>query len=241
MSSSPLTPSALRPRLEALTLQVSAEGWGTAADMVEGDLTARVAAELPDIDERRGGVRDLLAVAPGVSELANHAGVRWVAQAVLGPECFVVRALLFDKTPETNWKVAWHQDLTITVAERREVAGYGPWSTKAGIVHVQPPVEVLQRMLAVRVHLDDCGPENGPVRVIPGSHRRGRLDAEAIRNQVESATPVECTVGRGGILAFRPLLLHASSQATVPGRRRVIHFEFASCELSGGLTWQTRR
>jgi ectoine hydroxylase-related dioxygenase (phytanoyl-CoA dioxygenase family) len=235
MESTPL------PQLESLAAQVEAVGWGTAADMVEGNQLDRVTPQLPAIDERRGGVRDLLALAPSVGELAEHAGVRSVARAVLGPECFVVRALLFDKTPATNWKVAWHQDLTIAVAERIDVPGYGPWSTKGGILHVQPPTAVLEWMLAVRVHLDDCGPENGPLRIVPGSHRQGRLDVAAIRAWIERGTAVDCPIGRGGILAFRPLLLHASSRAAVPRRRRVIHIEFAGSELSGGLRWHTRR
>jgi ectoine hydroxylase-related dioxygenase (phytanoyl-CoA dioxygenase family) len=234
-------PSSPSPPLKSLAAQIEAEGWGIAADVVEENRLDRVTAELPAVDERRGGLRDLLAAVPGVGRLAEHAGVRSVAQAVLGPDCFIVRALLFDKTPETNWKVAWHQDLTIAVHERIDVPGYGPWSTKAGIVHVQPPTAVLERMLAVRVHLDDCGTENGPLRIVPGSHRQGRLDADTIRAWIDRGTSVECPIGQGGILAFRPLLLHASSQAAAPGRRRVIHFEFARYELSGGLRWHTRR
>jgi len=226
---------------ESLAARIDVEGWATAVATVEEGLLDRVAAELPSVGRRKGGVRDLLEAAPSVGRLAEHPGIRSFAQGVLGPECFIVRALLFDKTLETNWKVAWHQDLTIAVARRIDVPGYGPWSTKNGVVHVQPPTEVLERMLAVRIHLDDCGPENGPVRVIPGSHRGGRLDAVAIRRLVERGLEVECAVGRGGILAFRPLLLHASSQVVVPGRRRVIHFEWGGGELSGGLQWQFGR
>jgi ectoine hydroxylase-related dioxygenase (phytanoyl-CoA dioxygenase family) len=221
--------------------QIEVEGWWVAAGVVEVGLLDQVAAELPAVGLRRGGIRDLLSASPGVGRLAEHPGVCEIAGKVLGPECFVVRALLFDKTPETNWKVAWHQDLTIAVARRIDVAGYGPWSTKGDVVHVQPPVEVLERMLAVRIHLDDCGPENGPVRVLPGSHRHGRLDDADIRDWAKRGSAVECQVARGGILAIRPLLLHASSEARVPGKRRVIHLEFAVGELSGELEWHTRR
>jgi ectoine hydroxylase-related dioxygenase (phytanoyl-CoA dioxygenase family) len=190
--------------------------------------------------EGRGGIRNLLDAAPEVCELARSEVVRSVAEAVLGPQCFAVRAILFDKTPGANWRVVWHQDLTIAVRRRANIAGFGPWSEKQGVVHVQPPVEVLERMLAVRVHLDDCGTENGPVRVLPGSHRIGRLSASAIERWRERETPVECLVKRGAILAFRPLLLHASSPATAPAHRRVIHLEFAADELPPPIEWYNR-
>jgi hypothetical protein len=111
-------------------------------------------------------MRNLFDVAPGVRALATSAPVRTVAEAALGPHCFAVRGILFDKTPDANWKVIWHQDLTVAVRARAAVAGFGPWSEKAGVPHVQPPVDVLEQMVAVRVHLDDCGPDNGPVRVL---------------------------------------------------------------------------
>jgi len=114
-------------------------------------------------------IRNLLEAVPAVRELARSPGVRALVEPVLGAGAFAVRGILFDKTPDANWKVAWHQDLTIAVRGRREVEGFGPWSEKAGVVHVQPPAAVLERMVTVRLSLDPCGPENGPVCVIPGS------------------------------------------------------------------------
>ena len=220
---------------------IDLDGWGVPPLVVEPELLDAIAREVADVGaERRGGLRDPLEIAPSVRRLARQASVRAAAEAILGPGCFVARALLFDKTERANWKVAWHQDLTITVRERRDASGFGPWSTKAGIVHVQPPVEVLERMLAVRVHLDDCGPTNGPVRVLAGSHCTGRLDAAAIDVWKQRVMPSDCIAARGAILAFRPLLLHASSPATVPGRRRVVHFEFAVGDLPAGLQWHRR-
>ena len=188
-------------------------------------------------DAGRGGMRNLFEI-PAIGELARHSTVREAARAVLGRDCFAVRALLFDKTPSANWKVGWHQDVTIAVAERCNVPGFGPWSVKAGVVHVQAPREILENMVAVRVHLDLCGADNGPVRVLPGSHRVGKLAAdgiEAVRGQIDSVT---CIVPRGGLLVMRPLLLHTSSPATVPGHRRVVHIEFATGELPEGLSWR---
>jgi ectoine hydroxylase-related dioxygenase (phytanoyl-CoA dioxygenase family) len=121
-------------------------------------------------EHRRGGVRSVLGAVPAARELADRSAVRAAAASVLGHRCFPIRATYFDKTQNANWNVAWHQDLTIAVRERRDVPGFGLWSVKDGVIHVQPPVAVLERIVAVRFHLDPCGRENGPLRVIPGSH-----------------------------------------------------------------------
>ncbi|HLL82624.1 MAG TPA: phytanoyl-CoA dioxygenase family protein [Longimicrobium sp.] len=185
-------------------------------------------------------IRNLLDAVPEVRALAESPAIRALVEPVLGASAFPVRGILFDKTPDANWKVAWHQDLAIAVRERRDTPGFGPWSEKAGVTHVQPPAAVLERMLTVRMHLDDCGLENGPVHVIPGSHRHGRLDAEATGRWRESAAAVPTCTGAGGALLMRPLLLHASSPSTTPAHRRVIHIEFAADDLPGGLEWHDR-
>ena len=187
----------------------------------------------------RGGTRNLLAHAP-IRELATSASVRGIAAAVLGEACFAVRAILFDKTPDANWKVVWHQDLSIATRRRVDVPGFGPWTEKGGVTHVQPPLAILERMLAVRVHLDPCGAENGPVRVIDGSHRHGRLSPTRIDELRRTEPERDCLVEQGGILAFRPLLLHASAPAVVPAHRRVIHIEYAAHSLPAPLEWYER-
>ena len=222
----------------------SLEGWFATDPVVDTRTLDALAVELqPLLDAERGhgGVRNLLDGSAAVRALARSRPVRSIAEAVLGDGCFVVRALLFDKTPVANWKVVWHQDLTIAVRERRDVEGYGPWSEKGGVTHVQPPPELLEQMLAIRVHLDDCGVDNGPVRVIKGTHRLGRLDATSIERLRAEHPESMCIARKGAVLAFHPLLLHASSTATVPGRRRVLHFEFASegiRRLPGNLEWR---
>jgi ectoine hydroxylase-related dioxygenase (phytanoyl-CoA dioxygenase family) len=170
-------------------------------------------------------------------ELARSQYVRSLVEPVIGAHLFVVRAIFFDKTPEANWKVAWHQDLSIAVRRRVEAEGFGAWSEKAGVVHVQPPAEILRDMLTVRLHLDASDETNGSLKVLPGSHLHGRLGADEIQRWRESAEPVVCHVPRGGALLMRPLLLHASSASTKPRHRRVIHLEFATRELPGGLEW----
>lgn len=148
----------------------------------------------------------------------------------------LVRSLLFDKVPGENWPVAWHQDLTICVREREDVPGYGPWSDKHGVPHVQPPEALLHRMIAVRFHLDDVPASNGALRVRAGSHRFGkRADADGPPEGCPEHT-IACR--KGDLLLMRPLLWHASSRATEATHRRVLHFEYALAEaLDPALAW----
>ena len=201
-----------------------------------GQLRADVA---PFALEARGGARNLLDQT-FVQRLATRPTVRGVAASVLGDGCFAVRALLFDKTPQANWKVIWHQDLTIAARARVDIEGFGPWTDKAGVPHVQPPTSVLEQMLAVRIHLDPCGLDNGPVRVIDGSHRSGRLSSDEIDTLRQSQPVIDCVAEQGAILAFRPLILRASAPAKLPSHRRVVHIEYAACELPDPLEWHAR-
>jgi hypothetical protein len=202
------------------------------------DLTLAIEQLGADVDLGvRGGVRDAFRLVPAVKALAVSAPMWALASDALGPRCAAVRAIIFDKTPDANWKVSWHQDLTIAVRHHADVPGFGPWSTKAGIVHVQPPVAVLEQMITLRLHLDPCGPGNGPVRVLPGSHRVGRLsgvDIDAWRAQRKAH---DCVAERGELLVMRPLLLHASSPAASAQHRRVVHIEYAGMDLPDGLQW----
>ncbi|MGH7130738.1 MAG: phytanoyl-CoA dioxygenase family protein [Phycisphaerales bacterium] len=181
----------------------------------------------------RGGVRGPLGIEPRLCAALDFEPVAQVVGAVGSGRAKLVRSILFDKTPDANWLVPWHQDVAIAVRERREADGFGPWSVKDGLVHCQPPVEVLESMFTLRLHLDPCGPENGPLRVIPGSHRHGITDADITEAQRTNA--VECTTPAGGAVLMRPLTLHASPKASSPAHRRVLHLEFATCDLPGGL------
>ena len=190
----------------------------------------------PELSGYRAGQRNLLAESAPVRDLATGAMATLLRQFGL-INFFPVRALFFDKTPKANWNVSWHQDLSIPVADRIEAPGFSGWSRKEGVWHVQPPAEILERMITVRLHLDDCGPEHGPLRVIPGSHRNGRLNSEAVA-EWRAKTPTEDIVCRAGdALLMRPLLLHASSKAIFPSRRRILHIEYAAESLPGELTW----
>jgi len=183
------------------------------------------------------GCRNLMRQVPAVANLATSSKILGLLNARLAQEPFPVRSIFFDKTPEANWLVPWHQDLSIAVSERVDLPGYGPWSIKDGVPHVQPPVDVLEAMVTLRIHLDDCDESNGPLRVIPGSHRVGRLDAASIFKARSNQTEITCCARTGDALLMRPLLLHASSEASVPAHRRVIHLEYATRPLPNGLEW----
>ena len=200
------------------------------------------AADAPSARQRGGvyAIRNLLEAVPVVATLAASPQMRALTVPILGEASFAVRGILFDKTPGANWNVVWHQDLSIAVRERHDVPGFGPWSEKAGVTHVQPPVAILERMLTVRLHLDDCDEANGPLRVLPGSHCHGRLTPEQIRQWRGQTPAVPCPVFSGGALLMRPLLLHASSASQTPRHRRVVHLEYAAEALPGGLQWHAR-
>ncbi len=199
-----------------------------------------VAGNLVALMERLGaecGRRNFLADFEEVRAATRCESVRSLVESVLGPNAFAARGLFFDKTAAANWMVDWHQDRTIAVRERRDASGFTLWTVKAGVPHVQPPVTVLAQMVIVRLHLDDSDESNGALRVVPGSHQVGLIHEDEIDSWVQRHPPVTCLVPRRGAVLMRPLLLHASSKATRPAHRRVLHLEFAATPLPHGLNW----
>jgi ectoine hydroxylase-related dioxygenase (phytanoyl-CoA dioxygenase family) len=149
-----------------------------------------------------------------------------------------VQCTYFEKSIDNNWLVPIHQDLSIPVRERVEHPALRGWSEKEGSLFVQPPAELLETLVAVRIHLDPCLEEDGPLQFVPATHTRGRIDAAAASRLRQDGPVVTCTVDRGGALVMRPLALHTSSKATGASRRRVLHFVFGPAELSYGLQWE---
>lgn len=211
-------------------------GFVEIAAVLMADQCADLAIAVDSTDGGRVGSRNLLDL-KGCQELAvalkSHAEVG----PLLPPSAVAVQCTLFDKSADKNWLVALHQDVSIPVLERVPDPGCTGWSEKEGVTFVQPPVPVLESLVAVRAHLDDCGPESGPLRVVPGSHRHGRLSADAVRALREHQGEVECIASRGGAIAMRPLLLHSSSRARGRSRRRVLHVLFGPPDLPCGLRW----
>lgn len=181
-------------------------------------------AQLP---RSRAGLRHALRIS-AVAEMAGEAALLEIGRQILGEGAFPFRATLFDKSTRANWLVVWHQDTALPLRERRETPGWGPWSAKDGMHYAHAPASALEQVVALRVHLDDSTNENGPLRVLPGTHKLGVLTDEQIHFLSQRVAEVECSVPCGGVLAMRPLIVHASSKARNEMPRRVLHIEYAS-------------
>ncbi len=187
------------------------------------------------LDRNRAGARHLLRI-HSVLALADDPRLVDIARDLLGGEAHPFRATLFNKSPDANWLVAWHQDTALPLESRVDAPGWASWSEKQGVVYAHAPANALDRVVALRVHLDDSTEDNGPLRVIPDSHLEGvmtdaQLSARALRGPAAT-----CLVARGGVIAMRPLIIHASSKANAPHARRVLHIEYSnSLDLGGGL------
>ncbi len=164
---------------------------------------------------------------PVVQRIAHDSRLVTIAARFVGPEAVPFRATLFDKSRANNWLVVWHQDTALPLRERRDLPGWGPWSIKAGITYVHAPAAALSRVVALRLHIDDSDTDNGPLRVLPGTHTRGVLSDAEIGQLAREIPPVDCVVPAGGVVAMRPLLIHASSKAESIRQRRVLHIEYA--------------
>lgn len=169
--------------------------------------------------------------------LAADGRIGSFAASFIGPRSRAVRAILFDKTAETNWSLSWHQDRTICVRKRIEVTGYGPWTVKSGMQHVAPPFDLLSRMVTLRVHLDDVPKDNAPLMIIPGSHRLGRIAEAGIDDIVSRLGQQPCLAAAGDIWAYSTPIVHGSQAAMCPARRRVLQVDFSGDDLAGGLDW----
>ncbi len=185
----------------------------------------------------RPGAR-AFSVLPEVERVIGAGGALGeIAAGLMGGQARAVRVLYFDKTPEMNWAVPWHQDRTIAVTDRIETPGFGPWSVKAGVHHVEPPEVILASVVSLRLHLDDCGPDNGPLMAVRGSFRLGRVPASRIKRHVENGPIQACCANAGDLVAMRGLTIHASERASRPGHRRVLHVDFSAVDLPAGLQW----
>jgi len=180
-----------------------------------------------NLPRSRAGVRHAMRLAT-VAAMARGSRLLEIAQQILGSSAFPFRATLFDKSPTANWLVVWHQDTALPLQERRKVPGWGPWSVKDGVTYAHAPASALSQVLALRVHLDDSTSENGPLRVLPGTHMLGVLTDESLHDLSTQIAAADCPVPRGGVLAMRPLIVHASSKSQSEAQRRVLHIEYAS-------------
>jgi hypothetical protein len=192
-------------------------------------------------------IADLPSDVPGVrigsapalrAMLAVDGPIGGIAASALGPEARAVRAVLFDKTAARNWALGWHQDRTIVVEERADADGFGPWTVKAGLIQVEPPFAILEWMVTIRVHLDPVDATNAPLRIVPGSHRLGRLPEASIKHLVEDRGERECLANRGDVWLYATPIVHGSRAADPPRRRRVLQVDYAAVDLPAPLRWR---
>lgn len=148
-----------------------------------------------------------------------------------------VRAIAFDKSPDANWALGWHQDRTINVAARSEVEGYGPWTVKQGSPHAEPPFDVIAAMLTLRIHLDPVTSDNAPLEIALGSHRKGQIAEPDVAGVVAESRLAACLASPGDVWAYATPILHASQRSRGTARRRVLQVDFSAAELPAPLEW----
>jgi len=191
--------------------------------------------ERSNLKRSKAGIRHLLNNG-AIADLAVDTRLLNLAQRILGPEAIPFHATLFDKSAEVNWLVVWHQDTALPLREKCETHGWGPWSVKAGVIYAHAPASALCQVLTLRIHLDDSKLENGPLRVLPKTHQKGVMSDDNIAHLAAQIAPISCVVRQGGVLAMRPLIVHASSKSRSEIPRRVIHIEYAASRtFSPGL------
>jgi len=183
-------------------------------------------------------IRQFLKEIPKVKDLIFNENLKTIIKEIFGENYFAVKSIYFDKPEKSNWYVAYHQDLTISVDKKLELENFGPWTTKQNQFAVQPPLDILENIFTIRIHLDDTDENNGALKVVPKSHAKGIYRPETIDWNVETETI--CIVEKGGIMLMKPLLLHGSNRTTNGKKRRVIHIEFSNRELPSELQWSER-
>lgn len=187
---------------------------------------------------------DLFAIRQFLKEVPEIIGVIFndrfcdMISELFGKDYFVVKSIYFDKPEQSNWFVSYHQDLTISVNKKADLEHYGNWTVKHNQFAVQPPLEVLENIYTVRIHLDDTDEENGALKVVPQSHLKDIYRATDIDWTKEQE--VSCNVIKGGVMIMKPLLLHSSGRTTNNHKRRVVHIEFSDQELPEELDWSER-
>lgn len=216
--------------------QLDADGFASVAGILTYEECTAITDQIAALDCASAGTRCLLEQM-WCRDLAQRLQQHPAIATVIPADFAAVQCTYFEKSVERNWLVPIHQDLSIPVAARVEHDAVRGWSEKEGNLFVQPPAELLEQLIAIRIHLDPCLQEDGPLQFLAGTHRYGRIGADEARQRREAGALVSCTMGRGDALLMRPLVLHASSKADGSSKRRVLHFVFGPQKLPYGLAW----
>lgn len=180
-------------------------------------------------------IRQFIKDFPEIKRLVFNEKLKSVISSIAGEDFFIVKSIYFDKPETSNWFVAYHQDLTISVDNKENIEGFGPWTTKHNQFAVQPPLEFLENIFTIRIHLDETDENNGALKVVDESHSKQIYRPETIDWNIEKES--FCSVKSGGIMLMKPLLLHGSNRTSNQKRRRVIHIEFSNMSLPNQINW----
>jgi len=222
-------------------------GFTTINDIYSIDEVEQILATIDNVDKTNETFRksqDLFAIRQFLNEVPEslkyifNDKLKATIRHIFGDNFFVVKSIYFDKPETSNWYVSYHQDLTISVDKKLDLNGFGPWTVKQNQFAVQPPLDILENIFTIRIHLDKTNENNGALKVISGSHLKNIYRPETIDWTIESETI--CNVDKGGVMVMKPLLLHSSNRTTNNQKRRVIHIEFSNKELPTDLKWAER-
>lgn len=215
----------------------SRHGFTIIEGLITEDQLSQIEQQLMQFKLTNAGSRELL-TQPWCQQLAETLKMNAQLAHLLPINTVAIQCTYFKKTAEKNWLVALHQDLSIPVRHYLSAEGFSGWSHKQNMLFVQPPIQYMEQLVAVRVHIDDCLHEHGPLKVVAGTHRDGKIaeaDLPRIRDQIGEQ---ECTVVKGDAVIMRPLIVHSSSKAIQTNGRRVLHFLFAPATLAETIPFQ---
>ncbi|WP_292008304.1 phytanoyl-CoA dioxygenase family protein [Chryseobacterium sp.] len=227
--------------------EVLHDGYAIIENVFSDDEITKISEEIQKIDTSKENFRkseDLFAIrqflkeVPEINHLVFNTNIKEIIKKIFGDQYFVVKSIYFDKPETSNWYVAYHQDLTISVDRKIDLPDFGPWTTKHNQFAVQPPLPILENIYTIRIHLDDTTKDNGALKVVPASHTKGIYRPETIdwNTEIERINEVK----KGGIMIMKPLILHGSNRTINGNRRRVIHIEFSDQELPQEMQWSER-
>ena len=225
-------------------LQLNENGYSILNDLYSDNEISKILACIENAEQNEKSfmktkdlfaIRQLIKNIPELSSLLLNQKLAELLSELSESEYFLTKAIYFDKPSESNWFVAYHQDLSISVDKKAKLHNYSNWTFKKGQYGVQPPIEILEDTITIRIHLDKTDKNNGALKVIPKSHSNGIIRNDSKDWNIENE--FVCEVEKGGVMLMKPLTLHASNRTTNGKKRRVIHLEFNKHYLAEPLTW----
>ena len=119
----------------AIKEEVSENGFAVMNDFFTGKEIEHLLEAISQVDTSKPTIRkttDLFAIRQFLKEVQQAAEIIFnkrlttTIAEIFGNDFFVVKSIYFDKPESSNWFVAYHQDLTISVDKKIELEGFGP-------------------------------------------------------------------------------------------------------------------